>query len=71
MGDTLCKEQKEVLLAKYGAGEKVTLFWPIHVDVVSTLSELLQDFFVRLRRYEEKENNPVGFTAEDAHELLA
>jgi DNA primase len=71
MGDTLCKEQREVLLAEYTAGEKVTLFWPIHVDVVPTLSELLQDFFVRLRRYEEKENHPVGFTAEDAHELLA
>jgi hypothetical protein len=71
MGETLCKEQMDVLLTEYTAGEKVTLFWPIHVDVVSTLSELLQDFFVRLRRYEEKEDHPIGFSAEEAQELLA
>jgi hypothetical protein len=39
LGDTLSKEQREVLLAEYEAGGKVTLFWPIQVDVVSTLSE--------------------------------
>jgi hypothetical protein len=54
MGDTLCNEQLKLLLAEYEAGEKVTLFWPIHADVVPALSELLPDFFVRLRRYEEK-----------------
>jgi hypothetical protein len=71
MGDTLSDEQRDVLLAAYGAGEKVTLFWPTHADVVPTLSALLPDFFVRLRRYEEKSGTPLGFIAEDVPELLA
>jgi hypothetical protein len=71
LGDTLSKEQREVLLAEYEAGGKVTLFWPIQVDVVSTLSELLPEFFVRLRRYEEKQDHHIGFTAEEVRELLA
>jgi DNA primase len=54
MGDTLSEEQVELLHTEYGAGERVTLFWPTHADVVPTLSALLPDFFVRLRRYEEK-----------------
>jgi DNA primase len=70
MGDTLSAEQRELLLAEYTAGEKVTLFWPTHVDVVPTLSALLPDFFVRLRRYEERGDTPLGFTAEDVRELL-
>jgi DNA primase len=70
MGDTLSKEQMEMLHTEYGAGEKVTIFWPIHVDVVPTLSELLLDFFVRLRRYEEKSSTPTGFTIDEARELL-
>jgi hypothetical protein len=70
MGDTLSEEQKEMLLAEFVAGEKVTLFWPIHIDVVPTLSQLLPEFFVRLRRYEEKSGDPLGFTAEDVRELL-
>jgi hypothetical protein len=71
MGDTLSEEQMEVLRAEYEAGEKVTLFWPIHADAVPTLSELLPHFFVRLRRYEEKEDYHIGFSAEEARELLA
>jgi DNA primase len=71
MEEIISKEQVKALLDAHGAGEKVTLFWPIHTDVVPTLSEFLPHFFVRLRRYEEMENNPVGFTAEEAQELLA
>jgi DNA primase len=71
MRDTLSEEQREVLLAEYEAGGKVTLFWPVHVDVVPTLSALLPEFFVRLRRYEEKQDHHIGFTAEEARELLA
>jgi DNA primase len=71
MGDTLCNEQVELLLTEYEAGERVTLFWPIHADVVATLSALFPHFFVRLRRYEEKSDIPSGFTAEEAQELLA
>jgi MFS transporter, NNP family, nitrate/nitrite transporter len=71
MGDTLSEEQREMLLAKYKAGEKVTLFWPTHADVVPTLSALLPNFFVRLRRYKEKGGTPFGFIAEDVPELLA
>jgi DNA primase len=70
MGDTLSEEQMEVLLSEYVAGEKVTLFWPIQVDVVPILSQLFPDFFVRLRRYEEKSGTPLGFTAEDVREHL-
>jgi DNA primase len=70
MGDTLSEEQREVLLAEYEAGEKVTLFWPTHADVVPTLSALLPDFFVRLRRYKEKGGTPFGFIAEEVPELL-
>jgi hypothetical protein len=70
MGDTLSSEQKEVLLAEYTAGERVTLLWPTQVDVVPTLSELLPDFFVRLRRFEEDSGIPSGFTVEKVQELL-
>jgi hypothetical protein len=71
MGDTISKEQVEALVSEHGAGEKVTLFWPTHTDVVPTLSELFPHFFVRLRRYECRENTPTGFTADDVQELLA
>jgi DNA primase len=71
MGDPLSEEQVELLHTEYGAGGKVTLFWPTHADVVPTLSVLLPDFFVRLRRYEEKGGTPLGFIAEDVPELLA
>jgi DNA primase len=71
MGDSISKEQVEMLLAHYGAGEKLTLLWPIHADIVPTLSELFPHFFVRLRRYECGENTPAGFTADDVRELLA
>jgi hypothetical protein len=59
------------LLLEHGAGANVTLFWPTHADVVPTLSELLADFFVRLRRYEDKQEAPLGFSAEEVRELLA
>jgi len=65
MGDSLSGEQGELLHTEYGAGERVTLFWPTHADVVPTLSALLPDFFVRLRRYEEKAGTLFGFTVED------
>jgi hypothetical protein len=71
MGDSICDAQVGVLLDQYGRGEKVTLFWPIQTDVVPTLSELLPHFFVRLCRYEERENTPLGITAEDVSKLLA
>jgi DNA primase len=71
MGDIISDAQVEVLLDQYGTGEKVTLFWPIHTDAVPTLSELLPHFFVRLCRYEERGDTPLGFTAEDVSELLA
>jgi hypothetical protein len=70
MGDTVSKEQKDLLLCEYKSGERVTLLWPIHVDIVPPLDALYPDFFVRLRRYEEKNDIPSGFTAEEAHELL-
>jgi DNA primase len=70
MGETISKEQVETLLDAYGAGEKVTLFWSTLTDVVPTLSDLLPHFFVRLIRYEGKENNPLGFTAEDVRGVL-
>jgi DNA primase len=70
MGDSISDAQVGVLLDQHGIGEKVTLFWPIRVDIVPILSELLPDFFVRLRRYEEKSGTPLGFTAEDIQELL-
>jgi hypothetical protein len=70
MGDTLSEEQVELLHTEYGAGERVTLFWPTHADVVPTLSALFPDFFVRLRRYEEKAGTPFGFLVEDVPELL-
>jgi hypothetical protein len=71
MGDAISKEQVKTLLAHYGAGEKLTLLWPIHTDIVPPLLELFPHFFVRLRRYECKENTPTGFTADDVPELLA
>jgi DNA primase len=71
MGESISKEQTDSLLQEHGAGGKVTLFWPTHADVVPTLSELLSEFFVRVRRYEEKHETPLGFTAEEVHELLA
>jgi DNA primase len=71
MGDTLSKEQMELLHSENMAGEKVTLFWPIQTDVVPTLSEFLRNFFVRLCRYEERGDTPLGFTAEDVSTLLA
>jgi DNA primase len=71
MGEIISEAQVEALLAEHGTGEKVTLYWPIHADVVPTLSQLLPDFFVRLRRYEEKHETPFGFTAEEVRELLA
>jgi hypothetical protein len=71
MGEAISEEQIAQLLDTSGAGERVTLFWPIHTDVVPTLSELLPHFFVRLRRYEERGDTPLGFTAEDVPEFLA
>jgi DNA primase len=71
MGDSISDAQMRVLLDQYGTGEKVTLFWPIHTDVVPTLSEFLRNFFVRLCRYEERGDAPLGFTAEDVSNLLA
>jgi DNA primase len=70
MGDIISEVQMEVLLDQHGKGEKVTLFWPIQTDVVPTLSELFPHFFVRLCRYEEREDTPLGFTAEDVSKLL-
>jgi DNA primase len=71
MGDALSEKQTELLLSEFGVGEKVTLFWSIQVDVVPTLSELFPHFFVRLCRYEERGDTPLGFTAEDVSTLLA
>jgi hypothetical protein len=71
MGETISHEQSALLLAEYEAGEKVTLLWPIHTDVVPALTELFPDYFIRLRRYEEKGGTTVGFVAEDVPELLA
>jgi hypothetical protein len=71
MGDVLSHAQMGILLDQYGRGGKVTLVWPIHTDVVPTLSELLPHFFVRLCRYEERGDTPLGFTAEDVSNLLA
>jgi DNA primase len=71
MGEIISEEQVEALLSEHGAGEKMTLFWPTQTDVVPTLSELFPHFFVRLRRYEYRENTPSGFTADDVRELLA
>ena len=71
MGDIISNVQMGVLLDKHGAGEKVTLFWPIQTDVVPTLSEFLRNFFVRLCRYEERGDTPLGFPAEDVSILLA
>jgi hypothetical protein len=70
MGDVISHAQMGVLLDQHGTGEKVTLFWPIHTDVVPTLSELFPHFYVRLCRYEERGDTPVGFTAEDVSNLL-
>jgi DNA primase len=70
MGDSISDVQMEVLIDQHGAGEKVTLVWPIHADVVPTLSELLPHFFVRLCRYEERQDTPLGFMAEDVSNLL-
>jgi DNA primase len=71
MGDALSEKQTELLLSEFGAGEKVTLFWSIQVDVVPTLSQLFPHFFVRLCRYEERGDIPLGFTAEGVSNLLA
>jgi DNA primase len=71
MGDVISHAQVGVLLDQHGKGEKVTLFWPIQTDVVPTLSEFLRNFFVRLCRYEERGDTPLGFTAEDVSNLLA
>jgi DNA primase len=71
MGDIISNVQMGILLDKHGTGEKVTLFWPIQTDVVPTLSEFLRNFFVRLCRYEERGDTPLGFTAEDVSKLLA
>jgi hypothetical protein len=71
MGDGISTKQVETLLDHYGAGEKLTLFWPTHTDIVPPLLELFPHFFVRLRRYECRENTPIGFTADDVRELLA
>jgi hypothetical protein len=71
MRDSISDVQMGVLLDQYGKGGKVTLFWPIQTDVVPTLSELLPHFFVRLCRYEEKGDTPLGFTAEDVSNLRA
>jgi DNA primase len=71
MGDALSEKQKELLLSEFGAGEKVTLFWSIHIDIVPILSQLFPHFFVRLCRYEERGDTPLGFKAEDVSKLLA
>ncbi len=71
MGDAIRKEQVELLLVHHGAGEKLTLLWPTHTDIVPTLSELFPHFFIRLHRYECREYTPSGFTADDVRELLA
>jgi hypothetical protein len=71
MGDAIRKEQVEMLLAHCEAGEKLTLLWPTHTDIVPTLSELFPHFFIRLHRYECKEHTPAGFTADDVQVLLA
>jgi DNA primase len=71
MGDSISKEQLSSLLVEHGAGGNVTLFWPTHADVTPTLADLLADFFVRVRRYEDKHETPLGFTAEEVRELLA
>jgi DNA primase len=71
MGDTISKEQVEALVSEHGAGEKLTLFWPMHTDIVPPLVALFPHFFVRLRRYECRENTSIGFTADDVRELLA
>jgi hypothetical protein len=71
MGDIISHAQMGVLLDQYGRGERVTLFWPILTDVVPTLSGLFPHFFVRLCRYEEREDIPLGFTVEDVSNLLA
>src|SRR5205823_3268899 len=70
MGDTLSEEQVKMLLTEYQAGAKVTLFWPLHVDIVPPLDALLPEFFIRLRRYEEKSNIPSGLTAKEVRELI-
>jgi CHC2 zinc finger len=70
MGDGISREQVISLLLEHGAGAKITLFWPTHADIVPTLSELLADFFVRLRRYEDKLEAPLGCTSEEVRELL-
>jgi DNA primase len=71
MGESISTEQVEMLLAHYGAGEKLTLFWSTQTDVVPPLVVLFPHFFVRLRRYECRENTPAGFTADEVRELLA
>jgi hypothetical protein len=71
MGESISKEQTDSLLQEHGAGGKVTLFWPTHADVTPTLTDLLADFFVRVRRYENKHEIPLGFTAQEVRELLA
>jgi hypothetical protein len=71
MGESIRKEQTDSLLQEHGAGGKVTLFWPTHTDVTPTLADLLAEFFVRVHRYEDKRETPLGFTAEEVHELLA
>jgi hypothetical protein len=71
MGESISKEQMSSLLVEHGAGAKVTLFWPTHTDIVPTLTELLAAFFVRVRRYEEKLETPLGCSAEEVRELLA
>jgi DNA primase len=71
MGESISKEQTDSLLQEHGAGGKVTLFWPTHADVTPTLADLLAEFFVRVRRYEDKRETPLGFTAEEVRELLS
>jgi DNA primase len=71
LGESISTEQVETLLTHYGAGEKLTLFWPTHTDIVPILLELFPHFFVRLRRYECREDTPAGFTADDVQALLA
>jgi DNA primase len=69
MGESISKEQTDALLLEHGAGGNVTLFWPTHTDVTPTLTDLLAEFFVRVRRYEDKP--PLGFSAEEVRELLS
>jgi DNA primase len=71
LGESISTEQVERLIADHGAGEKMTLFWPTHTDIVPPLLELFPHFYVRLRRYECRENIPTGFTADDVRELLS